>query len=355
MLDPSTQLQRELKGSIEDALSTRRPILSHINADTTWLLSLPHPDDAICPPQRCRFNILIDPWLQGPQSDVASWFSTQWHKIRSSVQTIEELNDVLRDREDLELDALGRTNRPSSQDSSTSNTTPGNYIDAVVCSHEFTDHCHRKTLEEVDPSVPCFATTKSAELIRSWKHFEQVFDVSPFGKRSDWRKMSSPALPPWIGIARLVTESDALYYHSAIAIFCNDTRADHPDAAEVVIYTPHGIHAEDLSAIPTADPPVQTLALMHGLHDVSITFSKQLNLGAHNALRCQTILKSNYWVGTHDEVKVGGGIIAPFLRRKACTLQDALKAQGKDKKGANLPIDETNYAELASGDTLLLS
>lgn len=31
-------------------------------------------------------------------------------------------------------------------------------IDAVIVSHEFTDHCHRETLLEVDRDVPVFAS-----------------------------------------------------------------------------------------------------------------------------------------------------------------------------------------------------
>lgn len=34
-------------------------------------------------------------------------------------------------------------------------------IDAVAVSHEFTDHCHRETLEEVHGDVPVFATEVS--------------------------------------------------------------------------------------------------------------------------------------------------------------------------------------------------
>jgi hypothetical protein len=109
MLDPLLQLHFQLQGSIEDALTARRPILYHINADTTWLLSLPHPDDAFCPLRQCRFNILLDPWLRGPQSDIAGWFSTQWHKVQSSVQTIQALNYLLHDREELELQAMSRS------------------------------------------------------------------------------------------------------------------------------------------------------------------------------------------------------------------------------------------------------
>jgi hypothetical protein len=105
--------------------------------------------------------------------------------------------------------------------------------------------------------------------------------------------------------------------------------------------------------------PVQTLAFLHGLHDVSIALSKQLNLGAHNALKAQRILNSRYWIGTHDEVKIGGGLIAPFLRRKAYSILDAL---GKERPQDRLSPDmqsatdtkDVTYVDLASGETLLL-
>lgn len=300
MLDPSSQLQAELENSVKDALRSRRPILSHINADTTWLLSFAYPEDAICPPGRCRYNVLIDPWLKDAQSDVASWFSKQWHKIPSSVQTIQQLNKVIGAREELEFRSKNDSSRTSLEDSDTRNSPSSNYIDAFVCSHEFTDHCHQPTLQEIDPSVPCIATSKAAELIRSWNHFSHVLEVPPFANDSDWRKTSAAPLPSWLGVARLVSASDALYFHSAITIFCRNTLSEDIDAAEAIIYTPHGINSDDLCSIPTAVPPVRTLALLHGLHDVSITLTKQLNLGAYNALKCQQFLSPRYWVSTHD-------------------------------------------------------
>ena len=63
--DASLQLQHDLEQSVVDALSTGRPILTHLNSDTTWLLSLAYPANAKPPSGRSRYNILIDPWLQG--------------------------------------------------------------------------------------------------------------------------------------------------------------------------------------------------------------------------------------------------------------------------------------------------
>lgn len=92
--DPSSQLLSTLQESVRQALSTRRPLLTHPNSDTTWLLSLPYPPSAARPPnrrERVYYHILIDPWLRGGQSDVARFFSQQWHKEESAVQTIGEV------------------------------------------------------------------------------------------------------------------------------------------------------------------------------------------------------------------------------------------------------------------------
>lgn len=370
MEDAASQLQRELQGSIERALRIKRPILTHVNADTTWLIQLPYPHGTTPPLGRSRYNILLDPWLSGPQSDVASWFSTQWHAVRSSVQTVAELDEILQ-----EVDEQGQDPPASTMTATTTKKrrrrekrdgSRRTFVDAVAISHEFTDHMHKATLLEIDPCVPVFATPKAASLIRSWNHFHQVsIPASCSSNESDWKETSTSPLPDWIGISRIVTESDALYYHSAILFTFNlgnvndsTVLGDVDDAAEAIIYSPHGIIASNLEHLPKANPPIKTLALLHGLHDVGITLSKQLNLGAHNGLRAQRICHAKYWVGTHDEVKRGGGVIAPLLRRTVLTIQDAVE-QEKAEKGhlGSSGLEEmegVKFAELRSGESLLL-
>src|SRR5271163_2439233 len=72
-----------------------------------------------------------------------------------------------------------------------------------------------------------------------------------------------------------------------------------------VIYTPHGISPTDLELVAKAEPRIQTLCLLHGLHDIKL--GAQLNMGAHNGLKVQRLLRAKYWIGTHDEIKKGGG------------------------------------------------
>ena len=362
--DAAAQLERELLSSVQDGLRTKRPILVHVNADTTWLLQLPYPPGATKPPNRSRFNILLDPWLKGSQSDVAAWFSSQWHTINSCVPSIADLNRVIYENEELEG---GRD--PGAE--TKSRIEVPNRIDAVIVSHEFTDHCHKQTLHEIHPATPIIATNAgaggAANLIKSWRYFESVFETPSFSESAfNWQTTSSWPLPDWIGISRIVSASDVLNYHSAVVIAFRLNRVpsgggqclSQDPEAEAVIYTPHGIFGPDLRCVKAANPPLRTLALLHGLHDIRISV-KQLNLGAHNGLQAQRMCGAKYWIGTHDEIKHAGGFVKTVLHRKVLTLKDALLAERKER-GEIKPADElvemadVSFVDLASGESLLL-
>ena len=349
--DVAQQIETELRLSVQRALSSKRPILTHLNADSTWLIQLPRPEASNSKRRRSYFNILIDPWLSGPQSDVASWFSTQYHAIAPSVSTIAELEDLLFDLEILAEPPSPRRRNGFQRDSSS-------FIDVVAISHEFTDHCHQATLTEINPSVPVIASEKAAGLIRSWEHFDHVSTTPMFlAGMADWRKTSITPLPAWVGISRIISPGNALYYHSAIMIAfdsniqgAREEQTAQDSQAEAIIYTPHGIKADDLVHLQKAVPAISTLALLHGLHDVGLRMMQQLNLGATNGLRAQRICKAKYWVATHDEVKRGNGLIAPFVRRAVLTIKDVLEKEGNGRS----ETEGMNFVELGNGETIVL-
>lgn len=293
------QLFQGFDGAIHDASQQRRPILTHLNADTTWLLSLPYPIGVSHPSERNFFHILIDPWLQGPQKDLASWFSQQWHMTASSVQTIAELNARLKDLETVvQRQSSTSPERIIKASHAASSSDTPNYIDMVVVSHEFTDHCNRATLQEVPSDTPVFATEAAARLITSWHHFRHVHLIASLSKREEGQRNTSPdALPTWLGISRITSKGNALYFHSAILITFSIRPISGDEAIEGIIYTPHGILADDLRIVSSASPRIDVLALLHGLHDIKLSM-KQLNLGGHNALRAQRICGAKYWVST---------------------------------------------------------
>jgi hypothetical protein len=380
---PSLQLHLEIRDVVVKALATRRPLLHHLNADTSWLLQIPRPANAVKHGSRVYFNILIDPWFVGGQSDVAKWFSQQFHATESAVKSVAEVDELAR-----QVEILAGGIRPG-KGRKTNVADIETFVDAVAISHEFTDHCHKDTLLEVHRDVPVFATEQAAKLVSGWNHFRTVITTPTFKDNADWHDYSLSPLPSWLSISRLTASKDALFYHSALLV----TFATHPflshttpkkrsslsiygdgaedfsqstssEAAECVIYTPHGIPHTALTPIATADPPLYTLAFLHGLHDVAIGAAQQLNLGAKNGLLAQRILRAKYWVATHDEVKKGGGFISWWLRRKAWTLEDALKEakadlekeNGGDERmhGYGDEFEDVRFQDMSNGESRVL-
>ncbi|KAH7329471.1 hypothetical protein B0I35DRAFT_474076 [Stachybotrys elegans] len=334
----------DLQGWSRILRSQRRPLLTHLNGDTTWLLQIPYPPAVAAPRGRSHFNVLLDPWLQGPQSDVAWWFSTQWHVVPPGVATMAKLDEALRE---VEGGALVEAHE-------------GSYVDVVAISHEFTDHCHRATLEELPKGTPVFATDVAAQLIRSWNHFDKVFSIPGLCAGIPWTKLPVGPLPDWLGIGSVITEGDALYYHSALLIAFDtnfrpgkdpSSSSSSPASAEAIIYSPHGIKSQDLAGVPSCG--VRTLALLHGLHDVRIWMMKQLNLGALNGIKAVGASGARYWVATHDEVKTGGGFIAPLLMRTQYTLKEAVRHQHERLQDQG-KAPRYEYLELGSGDGVML-
>ncbi|KAM3425539.1 hypothetical protein BST61_g7486 [Cercospora zeina] len=394
---PSAQLQADLRCAVRDALCSRRPVLHHLNDDSSWLIQLPRPDAAVRRGTRSYFNILVDPWFQGGQSDVASWFSQQFHATPSAVQTIAELEEIILETELLAYnESAGRKMTVNIEEALSKEPT---LIDAVTISHGFTDHCHRETLLELHKDVPVFAAVEAAKLVDGWKHFRTVIPLSDFGVdgNRDWRTFSVPPLCDWIGISRIVSPNDALYYHSAIMIAWNSghnngtTKAasnghssstrkhshsmleanEEEEGAEAIIYTPHGVNSEDLSAVADAAPSVTTLAFLHGLHNVRLASwgrtALQLNLGVYNGLKAQRVLKSKYWVGTHDEVKTGRGLVGFFIKRDVKSVKDALEEERQRRQDSHpsaerseedqvlLSFEDTNWLDLRNGESRVLT
>lgn len=258
------------------------------------------------------------------------------------------------------------------------------------------DHCHKETLLEIHPDVPVFAIKEAASLITSWKHFRTIVTLDVFGAdgNKDWRSTSSFPMPDWIGISRLLQTDDVLNFHAALMITFNTSHSSprsklgkvngsckrhhsaiEPDgdeeSAEAIIYTPHGLHSSDLAIVAEADPPISTLAFLHGLHNVRVGTASgrtalQTNLGAHNGLKAQRVLRSKYWIGTHDEIKKGGGLIAWFLQRDELTLKDALDLEREQRQKGTKDaargefgevldsFDDCNWVDLRNGESRML-
>jgi hypothetical protein len=155
---PSAQLHLDIRAAVVRSLATRRPILHKLNPDTSWLLQVPRPASAVRHGSRVYYNILIDPWFVGGQSDVARWFSQQYHAIESAVKSVAEVEELVMQ---IEMLAGGKVYSKGTHRRRDTSEVEETLVDAVAISHEFTDHCHKETLLEVHPNVPVFATKAS--------------------------------------------------------------------------------------------------------------------------------------------------------------------------------------------------
>lgn len=139
------QLHSELRSAIQHGLRTRKPLLHRLNADTSWLLQIPRPEHAVKRGARFYYNILIDPWLKGGQTDVASWFSQQFHATDSAVQSVAELEDLIREVEILlASDPRLGPGRKTNLEVDDEHAVEDSFIDAVAVSHEFTVRMPRR-------------------------------------------------------------------------------------------------------------------------------------------------------------------------------------------------------------------
>ena len=353
MVSDKAQRYDQLRGLVSQA---RRPILTHLNADSSWLMSFP------CPPSgtddaestgKAYFHLLVDAWLTDRHIDAASWISTEYRVVPCAVSTIAEVEELIAVMEDAAAPAAdgqhenGTTKRPS--------------IDAVLVSHTATDHMNKETLLQVDPSVPVITVSgpeKPAPKIKSWKHFENVTVMPDFTSEigNDWRRASTSPLPPWLAVFRLPSKEKSPALHFAIAIAFSSKASSPPTAeAEAVIYSPHGLGPEDMEPLTAAKTPITTLALLHGLHERFYPVAAAL--GAHNGIRMQKETGAKYWVRTHDEEVKNAGIMSYFMKRNKFTFEDALSNQGmEDGEGGGTDSDGVRPLcfDVENGASLLL-
>jgi hypothetical protein len=120
---------------------THRPLIHHLNADTSWLIQLPRNDGH----QRVYFNVLVDAWLTTPQVEYHRIFHQQEHTVPSAFQTIAEVETYVHEIEvrACSLRGMDAQDKPST-----------GYIDVAACALRGTDHVNEHTLRQLHPSVP---------------------------------------------------------------------------------------------------------------------------------------------------------------------------------------------------------
>lgn len=260
--------------------------LKHLNADTSWLITFNN------------FNILIDPWLFGAQTDFFRHFSTQKHAIPPCIQSIS--HDLNRD------------------------------IHAVIISHEFTDHCHEETLRSLSNTIPIFATTNAYKRIQRWNYFLHIYEIpilnddlihynlSILSQRSEQLH-----LPDTISVGYLPEKGfmalPALHGATCIAFLVNHQQWS------TLLYIPHGCKTDSITDWFNRRTNVTISVLLQGFDRVynPIWLGGLVNYGCEEAAQLALAVKTRYWIATHDEDKIASGLVAKFLKRKYWKISNA--------------------------------
>jgi len=291
--------------------------LKHLNADTSWLIIFN------------QFKILVDPWLFGSQTDFFSFFSTQEHSIPPSIQNISV---------DLGIE-----------------------IDAIIISHEFTDHCHEQTLRSLSRTIPVFATINAAKRIRQWHYFQHVYDIPLLDDRPEnftLKMLSGQQLQLNManGISLgYIPEKGFLALpslHGATCIFFLVNNKEWHS----LLYIPHGCKQSSICEWLDKQSNVNVSVLLQGFNRVEnpIWLGGLLNYGCSEAAKLAVAIKARNWISTHDENKKASGLVSKFLKRDHSTIADA---QLQLDKYIHLNNDQciiTNIHDVDNGDSLTI-
>jgi hypothetical protein len=320
---------------------THRPLIHHLNADTSWFIQIPRNDGH----QRVYFNVLVDAWLTTPQVEYHRMFHQQEHTVPSAFQTIAEVETYVHEIEvrACYLRGMDAQDKPSR-----------GYIDVAACALRGTDHVNEHTLRQLHPSVPVLVRHDAEHLVKKYQHFENITLLPAFER--DWRDTRLPFLPDFVGIGSLTQANDLQAIHKGLVISFNSTGLEH---AEAIVYTPHGIPIEQMTFLTSREPELRVLALIHGLLNVRVGWSwigfSEANLGGHNGLKLQRLLQARYWVGTHDEAKIEKGLTSWMLTQNPITLEQALQREKEEAEDADAERGDPNWHSVGNGGSLVLA
>ena len=126
--------------------------------------------------------------------------------------------------------------------------------------------------------------------MKCWNRFETVLGMPTFA--GDWRETSCAPLPDGIGLGELTQKNNPTGLRCGIPVSFQSGGCSSEVEVEAVNYLPHGNLFEDLGLIASTSLPL-------------------------------LLLKSKYWIGTHDEPKEKFGFTVWYLSEYWLTLEES--------------------------------
>ncbi|TNE50134.1 MAG: hypothetical protein EP343_09390 [Deltaproteobacteria bacterium] len=227
-------------------------------------------------------KLLIDPWLVGPEVDGFRWFNEQHHA--QDPIPIEDLPEY----------------------------------DAILVSQSYEDHCHLKTLGKLEPK-PILGPPKVYHRLKSKQTNELA--LLPDGLTGSWYQMGD------LNIAYLAPNRkvDPIYHAILFAV-----------GSEAIFYASHGftLQPEQLEVIKELNIKLLITTFTH--FKLPGLMGGEVNPGLPNAMKLVELLSPEYVLNTHDEQKIGKGLVSKLAKVTYPNL-DELDAN------VNLPFVRTEH------------
>lgn len=286
-----------------------------LNSDTSLLLSVFTSSSS-----RPSYTLVIDPWLFGDSPTYHRQFSNQFHSQPSNIDSLRDLSHA---------------------------------PDAVFISQDKSDHCHEATLKELDPGTIVYAVRGADDIVRGWKHFDNVQRL-PLVSRSSAGKPVEIGLPDGAGTLKVAVVSDPSLMqrltnlHLALVFQFIPSQPGASSKPITVVYSGHGIPA---SALHSLLPPKSTIdLLLHPLARITLPFwlGGDVSLGYMGVRDISAQYDVRNLVGVHDEEKVAKGFVSWWIKKREEGVSGVGKVWGMNKGGWSLGSggDEVEMREM---------
>lgn len=353
----------------------RRPIITSLNGDNSWLLSFPYPTTAPSsstlnpkPRKKAYYHIAFDPWLAGPSTLLSPMFASFNQPHAVVITSGAGVEDVARKIETAAH--YSSTIDPPNSSHEATRGGPGP-IDAILLTFEATDHMHEPTLRTFPPSIPVFCTEQVAAIVRRWGYFDTVIVTkdyvaqNPDDRDEDaWRRLrpgdeDDGGLPPWLSFFRV---PGSFFLNLAFTIICSSPTPSGGETHEALLFVPHGIRI-DAPAIggfleewgeARKDASKSVLGLFHAMHE-SYTLGIAVTSSFVGGLALERLTRPRYWVKSHHALLVAGGVFPwlSWIKDVARTLTWGLEQEKKNPK-LGVRTDAPNLVEVVNGGCFIL-
>jgi len=331
--------------------SPRRPILTHLNADTSWLISFPRApitdekaESFSKSSSRSYYHVIVDPWLDGEIVLAYRWIMVLAHSVKASFSTMADVRGLVKEIEHAAGSMSGSDNGE---------------VDAAFVSHYLDDHCRKESLVQIDPSVPVVTVHGAATMVQSWKHFQNIEtmpDLDVGHPETLWQRPSSSYLPSYLRVGRVPSGGPYPHLHWAtiIAYTASPPLGSSDSRPETILYSPHGIYSDRVSELSWATKHSNVLAMLHGLDPAWSPAAA--NLGVENGHALAKKIRPKFWIPTHDEHLEYQGLIGWFQTKYKKTFGDAVGSATGDGSGEAEGEERGPMCrEVGNGESLVLA